>query len=82
MIVKQLFWQAARTIAQNPEVQERAVKIATEAYQTIKPTVENAGRHVVETMHETADEVDLKAHPVEFAQRFRKKLLPDDKNSK
>ena len=78
MVIKSLLWQAARRVAQNPEVQRKAAEVASSAWEKARPKVENAGRHVAETLRETADEVDVKKSPVTFAKAFRNRLLPDD----
>lgn len=76
MIGKHLIFEAAKRIAQNPEVQRRATELAFEAYQRARPTLENAGKQVAESMREALTEHDPRKEPVAFAKAFRRHLLP------
>ncbi len=81
MVIKSLLWHAARRVAQNPDVQRKAAEVASAAWNKARPKVENAGRHVAESLRETVDEVDVKKEPVTFAKNLRNRLLPDDSNT-
>tara|TARA_R110002012_G_scaffold32055_2_gene95234 strand:- start:3465 stop:3710 length:246 start_codon:yes stop_codon:yes gene_type:complete len=76
MIGKGLLWAAARRIMQNPEVQQRATDIAAEAYTRAKPTLENAGRQISESMRDAAAEHDPMQDPIGFVKSLKKKALP------
>lgn len=80
MIGKRLIWEAARRIAQNPEVQEKAATIAAEIYVRAKPTLENAGKQISESAKDAAQEHDPLKDPVGFVKSLRNKALPDDRD--
>ena len=78
MLARRLLLEAARRLAENPEVRRKATDVAATAYRKGAPKVENAGRHVAETFRETASEVSVLDDPVRFAKRFRNRLLPPE----
>lgn len=82
MIVRRLVWEAAKRLAQNPEVQARATEIATDVVARTRPKLENAGRHVSESLRETLAEVDPRDRPGEFAKRLKQRLLPPEPGGK
>lgn len=77
-VLGRLLGHAVRRAAQDPRVRAKATELAGEAYRRAKPTLENAGRHVVETARETAGEVKPAEKPLEYAKRFRDRLLPPE----
>lgn len=77
-LLRRLLMEAGRRAAQNPELRRGAARIAGEVYGKVAPTVENAGRHVVETARRTASEGRVTDDPIGFARRFRDKLLPPE----
>ncbi len=79
MIGRRLLMLAARRLAEDPRVRQKAAETAEAAWNSTAPKVENAGRHVAETFRETREEVDLLDDPVGFARRFRSRLLPPEK---
>lgn len=81
MIGKRLFWEAARRIIQNPEVQQRATDMASEVYVRAKPTLENAGRQISESMRDAAAEHDPLKDPVGFVKSLKNKALPPEDRS-
>ena len=76
MIGRRLLFMAARRLAEDPKVRRKAAETAETAWSKTAPKVENAGRHVAETFRDTRAEVDLLDDPLNFARRFRRKLLP------
>lgn len=78
MIVRRLLMEAARRLAQNPEVRQKATDAAGTAYRAAAPKVENAGRHISESFRETTGEGSVMDDPVGFAKRFKKRLLPPE----
>ena len=78
MIGRRLLLMAARRLAQDPRVRQKAAETAEAAWSTTAPKVENAGRHVAETFRETREELDPLDDPLGFARRFRARLLPPD----
>lgn len=77
-LLRRLLMEAGRRAAQNPELRRGAARIAGEVYGKVAPTVENAGRHVVETARRTSAEGRVTDDPLGFARRFRDKLLPPE----
>jgi len=77
-LLTRMLAEAARRAAQDPRVRREAARIAGEAYGKVRPTLENAGRHVVESVRETASEVRPADDPLGFARRFRDRLLPPE----
>jgi hypothetical protein len=78
MLVRKLLFEAARRLAQNPEIRQKATDAASTAYRHAAPKVENAGRHISESFRETAGEGSVLDDPVGFAKRFKKRLLPPE----
>ena len=78
MLAKRLMIEAARRMAQNPEVRRIASEAAEAAYRKAAPKVGNAGRHVAETFRETSADGSPLADPVGFAKRFRQRLMPPE----
>ena len=70
--------EAVRRAASDPRVRAKATEIAGEAARRAKPTVENAGRHIIETARETSSGGSFADDPLGYAKRFRSKLLPPD----
>jgi len=81
MFGKSLLWEAARRIVQNPEVQQRATDIASEAYVRAKPKLENAGRQISESMRDAAAEHDPLQDPFGFVKSLKNKALPPEDRS-
>ncbi len=79
MVLRRLLFEAARRLAENPEVRRKAADTVETAYRKAAPKVENAGRHVAETLKETAAEGSALDDPVGFARRFGKRLLPPER---
>lgn len=81
MFGKSLLWEAARRIVQNPEVQQRATDMASEAYVRAKPKLENAGRQISESMKDAAAEHDPLHDPIGFVKSLKNKALPPEDRS-
>lgn len=79
MVVRRLFWEAARRIAQNPEVQQKAADIAADVYVRTRPKLENAGRHLSDSAREAAAEHDPLKNPLGFAKSLKNKAFPTEK---
>ena len=77
-LIGRLMMEAARRAAANPEVREKAARVAEEAYRVAKPKVENVGRHIAESFRETKGEANLSDDPIGFAKRFKNRLLPPE----
>lgn len=77
-LLRRLLMEAGRRAAQNPELRRSAARVAGELYGKVAPTLESAGRHVVETARETSAEIRPGDDPLGFARRFRDRLLPPD----
>ncbi len=78
MVIRKLLFEAARRLAQNPEVRQKVGEVADNAYQKAAPKVENAGRHISESFKEAASEGGIVDDPLDFAKRFKNKLLPPE----
>ncbi|SDF39778.1 MULTISPECIES: hypothetical protein [Thalassobaculum] len=70
--------EAVRRAASDPRLRAKAAEIAGEAARRARPTVENAGRHIVETARETSSSGSFADDPIGYARRFRAKLLPPE----
>ncbi|WP_193181505.1 hypothetical protein [Nisaea sediminum] len=79
MVVRRLFWEAARRVAQNPEVQQKAADMAAQVYLKARPKLENAGRHLSESARDAATEHDPLKDPLGFAKSLKKKAFPPAK---
>lgn len=73
-----LITEAARRAAQDPRIRAKAVEVAGEAARIVRPKLENAGRHIVETARETSGDGSFTDDPLGYARRFRDRLLPPD----
>ena len=78
MFGKSLLWEAARRIAQNPEIQQRATYIAAQAYIRAKPKLDNAGRQISESMRDAAADHDPLKDPLGFVKALKNKALPPE----
>jgi alkylation response protein AidB-like acyl-CoA dehydrogenase len=78
MIVRRLFLEAARRIAQNPEVQHKAADMAAQVYVKARPKLENAGRHLSESARDAAAEHDPLKDPLGFARSLKKRAFPPE----
>lgn len=70
--------EAVRRVASDPRMRAKAAEIAGDAARRARPTVENAGRHIVETARETSSGGGFADDPIGYARRFRAKLLPPE----
>lgn len=77
-LLSRLLSEAARRVAQDPRVRAKAAEVAAEAARRARPTLENAGRHIVETARETASKGSFSDDPLGYALRFRNRLLPPE----
>lgn len=79
MVLRRLLFEAARRVAQNPEVQQKAAEIASTAYGKARPKLENAGRQISESARAAAQEHDPVSDPVGFIKSLKNKALPPQK---
>ncbi|MFX4223960.1 MAG: hypothetical protein ACMVO3_25175 [Thalassobaculum sp.] len=77
-LLTRLVAEAARRAAQDPRLRAKAAELAGEAARRARPTVENAGRHIVETAREHRVRDVSQTITLGYARRFRAKLLPPD----
>lgn len=77
-LLTRLMTEAARRAAQDPRVRAKATEIASEAARRARPTIENAGRHIVETARDASADGSFSDDPLGYARRFRDKLLPPE----
>ena len=78
MVVRRLLWEAARRVAQNPGIQQKAADVAAEAYLRARPKLENAGRHLSDSAREAAAEHDPLKDPLGFAKSLKKRAFPSE----
>ena len=79
MFMRRLVLGAARRLAADPEIRRKAAVVAGTAYRKAAPKLENAGRHVAESLKETTAEGSALDDPLGFAKRFHKRLLPPER---
>jgi hypothetical protein len=77
-LITRMLAEAARRVAQDPQIRAKATEVAEEAVRVARPKVENASRHIIETARETSVDGSFTDDPIGYAKRFRNRLLPPE----